>query len=65
MRDKFVDILAFGSAMGAVTIAFLAIFVAIADFGLSDPQKDPQALATCMKLHPERYCRITYNGLKP
>ena len=65
MKDKFVDTLALGSAMGAVTVAFLAIFVAIADFGLSNPQKDPRALTACMKLHPERYCRITYDGLKP
>ena len=29
------------------------------------PVKDRDALLKCLKLHPQRYCHITYNGLKP
>jgi hypothetical protein len=60
MKDAFMNGVALGAATGA--LGFL-VFGIMADFPA--PQKDPQALAICLKLHPERYCRITYDGLKP
>lgn len=60
MKDTFMNGLAFGSAIGA--LGFL-LFGFMTDF--PTPQKDPQALATCLKVHPERYCRVTYDGLEP
>jgi hypothetical protein len=64
MKDTFAHGLAFGAAIGACGFAIGFIVIgAIIDFPAA--QKDPQALATCLKLHPERYCRITYDGLTP
>ena len=60
MKDTFLNGLAAGSAIGA--IGFL-VFAIMTDFPA--PQKDQQALAICLNVHPERYCRITYDGLKP
>jgi hypothetical protein len=60
MKDTFMNGLALGAATGA--LGFL-VFDIMTDFPAT--QKDPQALATCLKLHPERYCRITYDGLTP
>jgi hypothetical protein len=64
MKDTLAHGLAFGAAIGTCGFAIGFILIgAIIDFPV--PQKDPQALATCLKLHPERYCRITYDGLTP
>ena len=67
MRDSFTSFTS-GLAVG-LTIAGIGLLMAGAMVGVMTdfpaPQKDPQALATCLKVHPERYCRITYDGLKP
>jgi hypothetical protein len=51
---SFSSIAAFLTIVSCLTIAALS--------SVSSPQyKDTKALASCMELHPERYCRITYD----
>jgi hypothetical protein len=63
MRDSFTSFTS-GLAVG-LTVAGIGLVMVGVMTDFPAPQKDPQALATCLKVHPERYCRITHDGLKP
>jgi hypothetical protein len=54
------DSLSFASAMALFAFMCMGAFVL-----QPEPQRDRQALMACLKLHPQRYCHITYNGLEP
>ena len=60
MSESVKNALSFGSVL--TIFCFMCVGAVLHQ---PEPVRDRQALLQCLKLHPARYCHITYNGLRP